>query len=156
MHLSSPRDQHYSGNLGFGTAQAPKPRVSSNGEDSFCWRRRGLNDLCWRSRYGALNTSLGVFVIDFFNQKVNGDFRMNLECFPNVSSLVTNVRQHTGTELMVSLWPFIEPGSLSRDAMQKQGCIASHNTVDATTSACRDFMWKKYIKPNYIDQGMNS
>jgi alpha-D-xyloside xylohydrolase len=50
-------------------------------------------------------------VIDFFNQKVNGDFEMNPACYPDPQALVTAVKEHTGANVMVSIWPNIEPTS---------------------------------------------
>ena len=107
------------------------------------------------TRYGDLGVELGFFVIDFFNQKVNGDFKMNPECYPNVSALVDAVSQHTGAHTMVSLWPNVEQNSISYPVMSGHGCIA-RGFVDPTSQSCRDLMWNTYIKPNYVDQGVKS
>ena len=62
--------------------------------------------------------SLGVLVIDVLNQKVDGDFYLNPQCYPNVTEMVTQAREATGAHLMVSLWPDVKPNSNSSAAMQ--------------------------------------
>ena len=80
--------------------------------------------------------SIGVFVIDFHNQRLNGDFKMNPVCYPNVSSLVQRVKEDTGARTMVSIWPDVHPGSYSYDEMSKAGCVVA-GWVDPTSQACR-------------------
>ena len=108
------------------------------------------------ARHGKLNISLGVFVIDFHNQRQNGDFQMDPGCYPDVGKLVDGVKASTGAELMVSLWPNIEKGSYSYAALDKAGCVTPGQIVDPTTQACRDTLWRNYIKPNYYDHGVRT
>jgi alpha-D-xyloside xylohydrolase len=108
------------------------------------------------ARYGKLNLSVGVFVIDFHNQRVDGDFEMNPDCYPDVPGLVTSVKQSTGAELMVSLWPNIHPTSYSYKTLQAAGCLTAGQSADPTSQQCRDLMWTKYIKPNYYNSGVKS
>ena len=96
--------------------------------------------------------SVGVFVIDFFNQKTDGDFLMNPACYPNVSALVHNIRQSVGARLMVSLWTDVRPQSRSHKALLAAGCLTGRD-VEPTTEKCRRLMWRDWIKPNYFDQG---
>ena len=105
-------------------------------------------------RYGALNISLGVLVIDFHNQRVDGDFVMEPDCYPDVTALVNDVRDSSDAELMVSLWPFIRAGSKSHANLTAAGCVATGSNVDPTSAACRTLMWDAYIKPNYFDHGV--
>lgn len=67
--------------------------------------------------FGQRNLSVGVFVIDFFNQKVNGDFEMNPVCYPDPRALATEVHDQTGAQLMVSIWPNIEASSRCAHAL---------------------------------------
>jgi alpha-glucosidase (family GH31 glycosyl hydrolase) len=62
--------------------------------------------------------TLGILVVDFFNQKVDGDFFLNPECYPNVTEMVRQARATTGANLMVSIWPDVKTGSASQAAMQ--------------------------------------
>ena len=118
--------------------------------------RTSAEALSVAARYGKLNISLGVFVIDFHNQRQNGDFQMDPGCYPDVGKLVDGVKASTGAELMVSLWPNIEKGSYSYAALDKAGCVTPGQIVDPTTQACRDTLWRNYIKPNYYDHGVRT
>lgn len=51
--------------------------------------------------YSLRNLSLGVLVVDFFNQATDGDFRMNPACYPNVTQMAHDVKSLTGAELQV-------------------------------------------------------
>eukprot|EP00038_Savillea_parva_P017223 m.19431 g.19431 ORF g.19431 m.19431 type:complete len:869 (-) comp3692_c0_seq1:8-2614(-) len=106
-------------------------------------------------RMGDRNLSAGVFVIDFFNQRVNGDFEMNPVCYPNVSELVTSVHDAVGADLMVSLWPDVHPTSYSHSTLANANCLVNGG-VDATAASCRHLIWTKYVKPNYWDYGVKS
>ena len=105
------------------------------------------------ARMAAKGLSVGVFVIDFFNQKTDGDFQMNPACYPNVTALVKNIRESVGAKLMVSLWTDIRPQSRSHDALAKAGCLTGRD-VEPTAAKCRRVLWRDWIKPNYFDHGL--
>eukprot|EP00054_Salpingoeca_dolichothecata_P000078 m.15970 g.15970 ORF g.15970 m.15970 type:complete len:601 (-) comp10128_c0_seq1:43-1845(-) len=107
------------------------------------------------TQYHKLNVSLGVLVVDFFNQNVDGDFELNPKCYWNVSDMIDTVHNLTGTDVMVSLWPDVKNTSLSYFDMSSEGCLAG-GMVDPTSRRCRDFMWSTYVKPNYHDQGVTA
>ena len=105
------------------------------------------------ARMAAKGLSVGVFVIDFFNQKTDGDFQMNPACYPNVTALVRNIRESVGAKLMVSLWTDIQPQSRSHDALARAGCLTGRD-VEPTAAKCRRMLWHDWIKPNYFDHGL--
>lgn len=104
------------------------------------------------ARMAAKGLSVGVFVIDFFNQKTDGDFQMNPVCYPNVTALVQNIRESVNATLMVSLWTDIQPQSRSHNALASAGCLTGRD-VEPTSAKCRRVLWRDWIKPNYFDQG---
>ena len=103
--------------------------------------------------YHQRNLSLGVIVVDFMNQKRDGDFHMNPVCFPNISSMTARVKSLTGAQTMVSFWPDVKPDGDAAATLSAEGCINS-GTIDPTSQKCRDLIWSKYIQPNYVDQGV--
>lgn len=106
--------------------------------------------------FGARNVSLGVFVIDFHNQRVNGDFKMDPSCYPDVSDLTSKIAAATGALTMVSLWPDIDAGSTGYVPMHARKCVGNNNIVDPTSGACRRYIWDRHVRPNYWDNGVRA
>lgn len=127
-------------------------------------------------KFGELNISLGVFVIDFFNQAQDGDFHMNKKCYPDIQvranatslyyirhesilmqAMSDGVKAATNATLMVSFWTDVKPTSDAHDALDKAGCLCDHGSrVDPSMPACRSMIWQNYVKPNYYDKGVGA
>ena len=60
-------------------------------------------------RYQQLDLDVGVLVIDYKNQLVDGDFAPNPACYPSVSALSSGVRKMLNATLMFSFWPVENP-----------------------------------------------
>jgi hypothetical protein len=73
--------------------------------------------------YNQRNLSLGVIVVDFMNQKRDGDFQMNPVCYPNISGMTSTVKALTGAQTMVSFWPDVKPDADAAAALSAEGCI---------------------------------
>ena len=71
--------------------------------------------------YHQRNLSLGVIVVDFMNQKRDGDFHMNPVCFPNISSMTARVKSLTGAQTMVSFWPDVKPDGDAAATLSAEG-----------------------------------
>jgi len=59
-----------------------------------------------------------------------------------------------------SFWPEVKQGSGEYDVLLKQGCLTNSQLSglawDATIPACREFVWREFLKPRYFDQGVTS
>jgi alpha-D-xyloside xylohydrolase len=71
-----------------------------------------------------------VWPIDFFNWKFQGDWSFDPEFWPDPASMVQKVKELTGAEMMVSLWPSVEDLSVNYIEMQERGLLAT--TRDGT------------------------
>jgi len=110
--------------------------------------------------YRQLELPVGVMVIDYKNQIRDGDFAPNPACFPSVSALSEGIRQKINATTMFSFWPEVQQGSGEYDVLLKRGCLTnsalSGLVWDATIPACREFVWREFLKPRYFDQGVTS
>ena len=103
--------------------------------------------------YAQRNLSLGMLVIDFQNQRRDGDMHMNEACYQNISAMTERVRDLTGGNTMVSFWCDVKADADAHDALQSGGCLFG-GRVDTTSQSCRDLVWQKYVKPNYFAHGV--
>ncbi|KAL0576421.1 hypothetical protein V5O48_005557 [Marasmius crinis-equi] len=87
-----------------------------------------VEDLAQRFHDEKVNVSL--IVIDFFAWKFQGDWSFDSSVWPDPVSMVQRVKELTGAELMVSLWPSVEDKSENYIALQQQGLLAT--TRDGT------------------------
>ncbi|KAL0069350.1 hypothetical protein AAF712_003715 [Marasmius tenuissimus] len=62
---------------------------------------------------------------DFFAWKFQGDWSFDTEPWPDPVRMVQRVRELTGAELMVSLWPSVEDKSENYITLQRQGLLAT-------------------------------
>ncbi|KAF2159409.1 glycoside hydrolase family 31 protein [Zasmidium cellare ATCC 36951] len=116
--------------------------------------------------YKRRQIPIDVIVIDFFHWKHQGDWSFDPKYWPDPKAMVTELKQ-MNIELMISIWPTVEPASENWDEMLHQGLLIRHDRgprvasetgaystyFDATNPASRDFVWKK-AKQNYYDYGI--
>ena len=58
-------------------------------------------------RYKQLGLPVGVLVVDYENERVDGDFAPNPSCFPSVGNLSRAVRSTLNATTMFSFWPVV-------------------------------------------------
>lgn len=116
------------------------------------YRRRGL--------------PLDVIVIDFFHWSCQGDFKFDVEDWPDPEKMVKELSE-MNVKLMVSVWPTIDERSENFDEMARCGLLISFdkkdgfnmdwmgNTVffDTTNPETRKYVWEK-CKENYFKKGI--
>jgi len=109
---------------------------------------------------------MDVIVVDFFHWPLQGDWKFDLDYFPDPDAMVRELKS-MGIELMVSVWPTVDHRSENFWAMAEGGLLLGFdrgnnvnmtwmgNTVfyDATHPEARKFVWKK-AKENYLNKGI--
>ena len=107
-----------------------------------------------------------MIVIDFFHWKYQGDWSFDAKFFPDPKAMVDEL-QSLNIELMVSVWPTVEPASENWDEMLHKGLLIRHDRgprvasevgasctyFNATNPESRAFVWEK-SKKNYYDHGI--
>ena len=93
---------------------------------------------------------------------------MNPDCYGSGSEItrwVKNVSELGGgqTRVMLSFWPDVKSDAEAHAALAAEGCIAGsvvpgghiqNGDIDPTSQKCRDFIWSKYVMPNYVEHGI--
>ena len=93
---------------------------------------------------------------------------MNPDCYGSGSEItrwVKNVSKLGGgqTRVMLSFWPDVKSDAEAHAALAAEGCIAGsvvpgghiqNGDIDPTSQKCRDFIWSKYVMPNYVEHGI--
>lgn len=116
--------------------------------------------------YKRREVPLDVIVADFFHWPRQGDFRFDPKFWPDPKAMVDELKE-MNVELMVSIWPTVEPASESWDEMMEGGMLIRHDrgvrvamqvggdstNFDATNPAARSYVWNK-VKKNYYDHGI--
>jgi alpha-D-xyloside xylohydrolase len=114
------------------------------------------------AQYQALGLAdyLGLLVVDYENQAVDGDFNPNPHCYPSVAALAANVSAATNATTMISFWPEIKANASTYALFSSAGCLTNSDlggfAVDTTIPSCRDLIWGSFLKPNYYDQGVSA
>jgi alpha-D-xyloside xylohydrolase len=112
------------------------------------------------ARYAQLDLPVGVLVIDFYNQRWDGDFAPNSDCFPSVSNLTAALKDTLNATLVFSFWPEVLPNSSNSALFTNAGCLSNADlggrVIDATIPSCREIIWSRFFKPNYYDQGVTA
>jgi len=112
------------------------------------------------SRYATAGTPVGMYVIDFYNQVADGDFRPNPDCFPSLSNLSTILRTTQGAGVMFSLWPEVLNTSSQYTLFLAAGCLRNADlggwVLDTTIPSCRDLLWQRLLLPHYFAQGVDA
>jgi len=111
-------------------------------------------------RYRQLQLPVGVLVIDYKNQILDGDFAPDPACYPSVRALSDGIRQKINSTTVFSFWPEVMSGSGEYDVLMQRGCLINPAlgglVWDATIPECRDFIWTEFLRPRYFDQGVSA
>lgn len=134
------------------------------------------------TRIHGINVS--VLVIDWKTYACVGDWAFTLDkevCWPDPADMVAKLKAMGVNEVMISLHPWAEPGSVSYGEMKSQGlCLSYPNGTavewggwglpqtcnssgtephggnclyDPSNPAAREYLWKK-LKSSYYDHGI--
>jgi alpha-D-xyloside xylohydrolase len=109
---------------------------------------------------------LAVIVADFFHWPVQGDWRFDPREWPDPAAMCAELKT-MGTELLVSVWPTVDPRSENYPALAERGYLVRANRgvdvqqeflgntrfIDVTHPGARDFLWQT-LKSNYRDKGV--
>ncbi len=107
---------------------------------------------------------ISVIVIDYFHWPYQGDWCFDPEYWPDPAAMVKELNE-MGIELMVSIWPTVEQGSVNYEEMKELGYLTRTEAssrmnqlgnmcfVDMTNPDARDYVWSK-IKENYYKYGI--
>lgn len=116
--------------------------------------------------YKKRGIPLSVIVCDFFHWPHQGDFKFDLNYFPDPEGMVKELKE-MGTELMVSVWPTVQFDSDNYQEMEEKGyliknyhgrrnhteCVAPAVFYDTTNKEAGEFVWNK-AKKNYYSKGI--
>ncbi|MBQ3018265.1 MAG: DUF4968 domain-containing protein, partial [Clostridia bacterium] len=116
--------------------------------------------------YKERGIPLSVIVCDFFHWPHQGDFKFDLNYFPDPDGMVKKLNE-MGTELMVSVWPTIQFDSENYQEMEEKGyliknhhgrrnhteCVSPAVFYDTTNEEAGEFVWNK-AKKNYYSKGI--
>jgi alpha-D-xyloside xylohydrolase len=116
---------------------------------------------------------LSVIVIDYFHWTLQGDWRLDPDDWPDPTAMVEELRE-MGVEVMVSIWPTVNPMSENFVAMERQGYLVRTERgvqplrffvdnrpegrvylyfYDPTHPGARDFIWAR-CRENYYRHGI--
>ncbi|KIY66206.1 glycoside hydrolase family 31 protein, partial [Cylindrobasidium torrendii FP15055 ss-10] len=113
---------------------------------------------------------LSLLVVDYFAWKYQGDWSFNPAYFPDPAGMAAKVKELTGAEMMVSLWPSVEDLSENYPALQLQGLLATTRDgtgiqdsfngvyirlIDSTNPASREFLWRR-LNESYFSKGIHN
>jgi len=123
--------------------------------------------------YRKRGLPLAVIVSDYFHWHMMGDWAMDPRDWPDPEAMMRELRE-LGVELMVSIWPTVNPTNPSYKEMAQRGLLAqtvhgvhAHMAIsdttpegvsmvafyDATNPEARAFLWDR-VKANYLDHGV--
>ena len=125
--------------------------------------------------YKERGLPLSVIVIDFFNWTLQGDWRFDPNDWPDPAAMVSELKS-LGIELMVSIWPTVNPLSENFAEMERRGLLMRSERgisagmvfqdkrpegplfvhyYDATHPEARAFIWEK-VRANYYQYGIKT
>jgi alpha-D-xyloside xylohydrolase len=123
--------------------------------------------------YKQRGLPLAIIVSDYFHWHMMGDWAMDPRDWPDPAGMVKELKE-MGVELMVSIWPTINPSNPVFGEMVERGLLAqtvhgvhAHMAIadtnpeglsmvafyDATNPEAQDFLWQR-VKKNYLDCGV--
>ena len=123
--------------------------------------------------YKRRGLPLSVIVVDYFHWAMMGDWGFDPKCWPDPAAMVRELRE-LGVELMVSVWPTVNPDHPEYGELCEQGFItrterglpAEHcftdtyaagrayiQYYDATHPGARAHLWNK-LRQNYYRHGI--
>lgn len=116
--------------------------------------------------YKERKLPIDVIVIDFFHWPRQGDWKFDPTYWPDPKAMVDELKS-MGIELMVSIWPTVDPRSDNFNEMLEKGYLirtergirysmdfeGSTIHIDTTNKDAQKFLWSK-SKKNYYDYGI--
>ncbi|MDN5276206.1 MAG: alpha-D-xyloside xylohydrolase [Clostridiales bacterium] len=116
--------------------------------------------------YKRRGLPLSVIVVDFFHWPQQGEWRFDPKYWPDPEAMVKELKD-MGMELMVSVWPTVDPRSSNYEEMKAKGYLVHTNRgvrtqlicrgnevfFDATNPHAGQYVWNK-VKENYIRYGI--
>ena len=117
--------------------------------------------------YKRQGLPIDVIVIDFFHWPHQGDWKFDPAYWPDPKAMIEELKS-MGIQLMVSIWPTVEPDSENYEEMLENGYLIrcdrgvdtsfiflDKNTLpfDATNPEARGYVWAK-VKEHYYDAGV--
>ena len=113
--------------------------------------------------YKRRDLPISVIVADFFHWPNQGDWKFDLEYWPDPKAMVEELKT-MGIELMVSIWPTVEESSENYKEMVENGyliradrgnrmMLGEASIFDATHPGARKYVWSKARK-NYYEDGI--
>jgi alpha-D-xyloside xylohydrolase len=123
--------------------------------------------------YKQRGLPLAVIVSDYFHWHMMGDWAMDPHDWPDPDGMMKELKE-MGVELMVSIWPTVNPSNPVFGEMVERGLLAqtvhgvqAHMAIadttpegvsmvsfyDATNPEAREFIWQR-VKKNYLDCGV--
>lgn len=116
--------------------------------------------------YKRRGLPLSVIVIDFFHWPQQGEWCFDSRYWPDPEAMVKELKS-MGVELMVSVWPTVDPSSTNYEEMKAKGylvntdrgvrtqlvCRGDEVFFDATNPGAQHYVWNK-VKENYYKYGI--
>lgn len=116
--------------------------------------------------YKRRNLPISVIVIDYFHWTMQGEWKFDPVKWPDPQAMVDELKS-MGIELMVSIWPTVDPRSENYEIMKKKNYIlrgekgvdvvfmffGPQTYVDTTHPEARKFFWER-VKENYYKYGI--
>lgn len=116
--------------------------------------------------YKRRNLPISVIVIDYFHWTMQGEWKFDPVKWPDPQAMVDELKS-MGIELMVSIWPTIDPRSENYEVMKQKNYIlrgekgvdvvfmffGPQTYVDTTHPGARRFFWQR-AKENYYKYGI--
>ncbi|HOF88763.1 MAG TPA: glycoside hydrolase family 31 protein [Armatimonadota bacterium] len=124
--------------------------------------------------YTRRGLPISVIVVDYFHWTMMGEWRFDPACWPDPAGMVRELKA-MGIELMVSIWPTVNPNSDNYGRMQDAGLLALTERglpavmsfedtrpagrmllsyYDPTNPEAREFLWQQ-VKEHYYDLGIH-
>lgn len=162
------------GNYADATGHAPAFPAWASGFWQSKLRYRTQDELLAVVReYKRRGLPLSVIVIDFFHWTLQGDWRFDPQAWPDPAAMVRELKE-MGVEVMVSIWPTVNPMSENYQTMKERGLLVrterglpalmvfqdnrpqgpvSLNYYDATNPEARRFIWEQ-VRKHYYQYGI--
>lgn len=116
--------------------------------------------------YKRRNLPISVIVIDYFHWTMQGEWKFDPVKWPDPKAMVEELKS-MGIELMVSIWPTVDPRSENYEIMKNKNYIirgekgvdvvfmffGPQTYVDTTHPKARKFFWER-VKENYYKYGI--
>ncbi len=158
------------------TGHAPEFPAWASGFWQSKLRYRTQDELLSVAReYKRRGLPLSVIVIDFFHWTMQGDWRFDPQAWPDPAAMVRELKE-MGVEVMVSIWPTVNPLSENYRPMKERGLLirterglpalmvfqdnrpegpVSLSYYDATNPEAREFIWQQ-VREHYYEYGIRS